>query len=143
MIEPATGWFEIVDIPTFELKEVTIGNDEYIDKSSVRVSQSFNNTWICIYPHPCKVVFDNGFEFKREFTTLLKDFDIKHVLTLVKNLQYHALVEQLHQLILKMIVTKDIDNKVFDYIDPWGETRSYIAWTKRASYHRKIMATPG
>ena len=32
MIDPATVWFEIVDIPKFDLKEVTIGNDEYIDK---------------------------------------------------------------------------------------------------------------
>ena len=34
----ATGWFEIVNIPTFDLKEVTIGNGEYIDKSSARVA---------------------------------------------------------------------------------------------------------
>ena len=32
MIDPDTGWFEIFEIPTFDLEEVTIGNDEYIDK---------------------------------------------------------------------------------------------------------------
>ena len=32
IIDLATGWFEIVEIRTFDLKEVTIGNDEYIDK---------------------------------------------------------------------------------------------------------------
>ena len=42
-----------------------------------------------------------------------------------------------------MLVTKDIDNKVFDYIDPWGETISYIAWEIRASYHLTIMTTTG
>ena len=42
-----------------------------------------------------------------------------------------------------MLVTKDLDNKVFDYIDPWGETLSYQAWTERASYHCTIIATPG
>ena len=52
MIDPATGWFEIVDIPMFDLKEVTLGNDEYIDKSYARVSQLFNNTGICIYLRP-------------------------------------------------------------------------------------------
>ena len=25
-----------------------------------------------------------------------------------------------------MLVTKDLDNKVFDYIDTWGETLEYI-----------------
>ena len=44
MIEPETGWFEIVEIPTFNLDEVTAGNDEYIDKSSTRVRHIFNNT---------------------------------------------------------------------------------------------------
>ena len=42
-----------------------------------------------------------------------------------------------------MLVTKDLDNKVFDYIDQWDETLSSIEWAVRASYHRTIMATPG
>ena len=46
MIEPATGWFKIFDIPMFEIEELVLYNDEYIDKSSGRVSQLFNNTWI-------------------------------------------------------------------------------------------------
>ena len=47
MIDPATGLFDISEIPTYDLEEVTIGNDEYIDKSSARVSQLFNNKWLC------------------------------------------------------------------------------------------------
>ena len=31
-INPATRWFEIVNIPTYNLNEVTSGNYEYIDK---------------------------------------------------------------------------------------------------------------
>ena len=42
-----------------------------------------------------------------------------------------------------MLVNKDLDNKVFDHIGPWGETLAYIAWAIRASYHRTIMDTPG
>ena len=93
MIDPATGWFDIVEILTFDLDEVTAGNDEYIDKSSDRVSQLFNNTWLCRYLRPRKVVFDNGSEFKQDFTPLLKDFDIKLVLTSVKNPQANDMVE--------------------------------------------------
>ena len=73
-----------------------------------------NNTWICIYPRPRKVVFDNGSEFKRDFTPFLKDFDIKPVLTSVKNPQADAPVERVHQIILNMFFTKYLDNKVFD-----------------------------
>ena len=49
----------------------------------------------------------------------------------------------MHKLILNMPVTKDLDNKVFDYIYPWGKNLEYIAWAIRAYYHRTIMATPG
>ena len=52
-------------------------------------------------------------------------------------------MEWAHQVILNILVTKDLDNKVFDHIDPSDETLTYIAWTIRASYHRNIMATPG
>ena len=74
---------------------------------------------------------------------MLKEFYIKPVLTLVKNFQANAPVERVHQVILNMLVTKDLDNKVFEYIDPWGETLSSTAWAIRASYHFTIMATPG
>ena len=62
---------------------------------------------------------------------------------MVKNPKSNAPVERVHQLILNMLDTKDIDNKVFDYIDLWGETLAYIAWAIRDSYHRTRMATPG
>ena len=42
-----------------------------------------------------------------------------------------------------MLVTKDIDKKVFDHIDPWGKTLTYIVRVIRSSYHCNIMATPG
>ena len=44
MLNPDTGWFETFEIPMLELSEVTAGNDEYIDKSYVRVIQLLNNT---------------------------------------------------------------------------------------------------
>ena len=87
----------------------------------------FNKTWLCRYPHPRKVVFDNGSEFKRDFAHFLKDFDIKSVLISVNNSQANSLVERVHQVILNMLVIKYLDNKVFDKIDPWVETLEYVA----------------
>ena len=69
-------------------------------------------------------------------------FDIKPILTSIKNPQYNALVERVYQVILNMLVTKSFDNMVFDHIYPWGETLASIAWEIRASYHLTIMATP-
>ena len=92
MIDPTTGWLKTTKILTYDLDEVTGGNDEYIDKSSVRVSQLFNNTRLIRYPRPHKFVFDNISDFKRDFTPLLKDFYIKPALTTIKKPQANALV---------------------------------------------------
>ena len=63
-IDYATGWFEFLKILTYALDEVMGCNDEYIDKSSARISQLFNNTWLIRQPRQHKVVFDNVLEFK-------------------------------------------------------------------------------
>ena len=88
-------------------------------------------------------MFDNGSEFKQYFTPLLKYFDIKPVLMTIKNPQANSPLEGDNQVILHMIVTKDLAKKVFDYIDPLGETLKYMEWAIMASYHRTFKATPG
>ena len=88
-------------------------------------------------------MFVNSSEFKLYFTPLLKEFNIKPILNSVNNIQDNAPVERVHQVKLNILITKDPDIKVFDYIYPWGETLASIAWTIRYSYHRIIMATPG
>ena len=98
----------------------------------------FNNTWLCRYLRLQKVVFDNRSEFKWDFTPLLKDFGIKLVLTTIENPQGNAPAEQVYQVILNILVTKDISRKVFNYIDTGGETLAYKAWEIRAFYHCTI-----
>ena len=51
MIDPATGWFEIAEVPSN-------------DVVSARISQIFNNTWLSRYPQPAIVVYDHGSEFE-------------------------------------------------------------------------------
>ena len=41
-----------------------------------------------------------------------------------------------------MLVTKDLDNKLFGYIYTWGETLAYMACAIRASYHRTFGSKP-
>ena len=126
----------------YDLNEVICGNDWYIYNSSVRVSQLFNNKCQSRYLHPCIFLFDKEHELKKDFTHLLKDFDIKPVLTTIKTPQANAPVEQVHKVIINMLVTKYLSHKWFDFIYPWGETLEYISWVIRDSYHRTIQYTP-
>jgi hypothetical protein len=86
-IDQATGWFEIVvEVPTYDSSdEVKAGNKEYIDKTSARISQVFNNFWLSRYPWPVEVVYNNSSEFKKDFQPLIKNFNIKPKCTTVEN----------------------------------------------------------
>ena len=52
-------------------------------------------------------------------------------------------MDKIHQIILNILVTKDLDEKFFEHVDPWDETLASIVWAIRASYDRTKMATPG
>ena len=120
IIYPATGWFEIVEAPWLYLTEVARVNNEYREKLSSSVRHLFDKTFLWRYSRLCKVLFDNGSKFKREYTPLLKEFTITIICISIKNPQSNAQVEQIHQGIYIMIFTKYLDIKCYDYIDSWG-----------------------
>ena len=63
MINPATGWFKLSEVPCFDLNEVAIVNNEPLEKYSERLSQLFNQKWLYRCPGPHKFLFYNGSEF--------------------------------------------------------------------------------
>ena len=93
-------------------------------------------------PMPTWSHFYKWSDLKRYFVPLLKYFSIKPVCTTVKNLQANAPVERVHQVIYNMLVTKDLNNKVFDYIEPWGKILESITWVIRGYYNCTINTTP-
>ena len=42
MVDPATGWFEIIEVPYYHMNEVKDNVDNYIDKSSARIIRLFD-----------------------------------------------------------------------------------------------------
>ena len=126
-VDPATGWFEIAEIP---------------DKTSARISQIFNSTWLARYPRPRKVIFDNGNEFKKDVLPLLKDFSIKPTPTTIKNPQANAILERVHQVLGDMLRTKNLQQYDFDALDPWNDILASIAWAIRSTHHSTLKASP-
>jgi hypothetical protein len=143
MLDPVTGWFEIVEVPNFIVEDVQKKLiSQHIDKSSARISRLFDQTWLSRYPRPKQVVFDNGSEFKKDFVPLLKDWSIKPKCTTIKNPQSNSPVERIHQVLRHMFLTKNMKEQILDYIDPFGDILASIAWAVRASYNSTTDATP-
>ncbi len=71
MIDPASSWFEIAELPTVkQLRPHTVNgkelliDDEIFDKTSERIAKLVNKTWLCRYPQCRYMMYDNGSELK-------------------------------------------------------------------------------
>jgi hypothetical protein len=98
MIDPATSWFMIVELPT--ITKLTVPNTgkgkkatcidytkvaDTFDKTSAKTSNLVYKTCFSRYPHCQNLMYDNGSEFKLHFHALCETYGIKCKLTSVKN----------------------------------------------------------
>ena len=153
MIDPATGWFEVCELPTVTVfreyrekmksGESVFVEDEILDKTSASISQIFNKTWLCRYPRPVEVVFDNGSEFKKDFKELLKSYSIKRKPTTIKNPQANAILERVHGVIADMMRTSDLNRQETITEGLIDEFLTNAAWAIRSTHHTVLQASPG
>jgi len=158
MIDPATSWFEVVELPVVQYAQTTpirgkgkstvtsdYTNDKqaYFDKSSSQISQLVYNTWLCRYPRCQQIIYDNGSEFKLHFAALCDSYGIKRKPTSVKNPQANAILERVHQVLMNMLRTAELD--MADSVDP-KDISTFLndaAWAIRSTYHTVLKASPG
>ena len=129
MIDPATGWFEIKQVPGTKRADV--------------VANIIEQTWLNRYPWPQKVVLDRGTEFMAEFSKMIQDdYGIKKKTITKRNPQANAIVERVHQTIGNMIRTFQIQGKDnLDEKDPWNGILTAAAFAVRATLHTTTKAT--
>ncbi len=124
MINPATSWFKIVELPTVAQettvppaskgKKVTFVKntkvaEPYFDKSSAQISDLVYKTWFSRYPRCCYKIYNNGSEFKLHFQSLCNTYGIKCKPTSVKNPQGNAILERIHGVLGNMSRTSELD----------------------------------
>ena len=128
MINPATGWFEIAQIP---------------DKRADTVANKLETTWLVRYPWPQNVIHDRGSEFMAELHDMLQnDYGCAVNRTTTRNPQANAIVERVHQTIGNMIRTFFVDDVDLDEKDPYTGILSAVAFATRATIHTTLNATP-
>jgi hypothetical protein len=116
MIDPASSWFEKVELPLVKRLTTTMVNGKetvskglIFDKSSNQIARLVNKIWLCRYPQCHYLVYDNGSEFKLHFETLCNSYGIKRKPTTIKNPQVNAICEHIHSVLGTMMRTSEID----------------------------------
>ena len=150
MIDPASSWFEIVELPVVDLSTTgrsahdnTKTKDAYFDKSSAMISNLVNKTWFSRYPHCQHIIYDNGSELKLHFEALCDSYGIQRKPTSVKNPQANAILERVHQVLMSMLRTAEID--MANSVAP-SDVDAFLtnaAWAIRSTYHTVLKASPG
>jgi hypothetical protein len=150
MIDPATSWFEVVELPLVRtLKSVTVNGKEssivedFFDKTSDHIAWIVNKMWLSRYPRWCYIIYDNGSEFKLNFEHLCVTYSIKHKPTMIKSLQSNAILERLHQVLAQMLRTSELamaKTITPDEVDVFLDT---AAWAILSTYHTVLIASPG
>ncbi len=104
MINPASSWFEIVELPLVIWQSTTmvkgkekVSKELIFDKSSNQKARLVNKIWLCRYPQCRYLIYHNGSEFKLHFETLCDSYGKKRKPTTIKNPQANAICERIHK----------------------------------------------
>ena len=129
MIDPATGWFEIKEVPGTKRADI--------------VANVVEQAWLNRYPWPQEVILDRGTEFMAEFSAMIQnDYGVKKKPITKRNPQANAIVERVHQTIGNMLRTFSVhSNNDLDESDPWSGILTAIAFAVRATVHTTTQAT--
>lgn len=126
MIDPATGWLEIKEIP---------------NKEASTIAETVEQVWLTRYPKPQVLNFDRGTEFMAEFAEMItNDYGIVRKGSTVRNPQSNAIIERVHQTIGNILRT--FPRELLDRDNPWGGILAATMFATRATYHTTMQATP-
>ena len=128
MIDPVTGWFKIKAI---------------MKPDAATVMDAFYDAWLCRYPRPEQVGFDNGSEFKDVFSATCKNNGIKEKHSTSHNPQSNGVIERIHQVVGNSLRTFQLESQNLADEDPWTPYLASVAWAIRSTYHTVLNATPG
>lgn len=130
MIDPATGWFEIVTVT---------------DRESATIANAFEQAWLSKYPWPQEVVMDRGTEFMGLLKTMLReDYGVTRKVITTRNPQANAMVERAHKTLHEMVRTVQVKDKrdLPNVLDQWAGVLSSVGFAMRSTVHTTNRATP-
>jgi len=120
-----------------------VETSETFDKASQQIARLVNSSWFSGYPCCKEIIYDNGCEFKLHFRNLCDTYGLKRKPTTSNNPQENAILERVHQVIMGMLRTAEIDmtntiseKDVSNFLDD-------ASWAVRTTHHTVLKALPG
>jgi len=97
MVDPATGFFEIVEIG---------------QKTADVIANWLELHWLTRYPWPTEITMDKGKEFAREVSATLKnEHGVNEKIVTSRNPQANSMIERCHKTLHNMIRSAQIEDK--------------------------------
>jgi len=129
MIDPATGFFDIVDIG---------------QKTADVIANWLEIHWLSRYPWPMEITMDKGSEFAAEVRdTLKKEYGFVRKIITSRNPQSNSIIEQCHKTLHNMIRSAQITDK--RDLDEFFGFQGVLAACRKAmnsTVHTTSRATP-
>ena len=115
----------------------------YFDKTSATVGRLVNKTWFSRYPHSQYIIYNNGSDFKLHFKTLCESYGLKRKPNSVRNPQANAILERVHQTIMAMLRTAELDMTDAVSESDIADFLTNAAWAVCSTYHTVLKTSPG
>ena len=117
------------------------------EKSAFYIAKKVDSAWLCRYPRPDSIIFDNGGEFTgREFQELLCSYGIERLPTTVLNPQSNGIKERMHLTMADMLRTMNFEIDTEDKKMWRAEVQAAlqaVAWAIRTTVSAGTKHAPG
>ena len=146
MINPETGWFEMVELPTMIVEKHTekiIKTSEIFDKTAKQTARLVNPSLFSRYSYPRFTIYDNGSKFKLSSQHLCDSYGIKRNPTRIKNPQENSILEHVHQIIMTMCCIAELDMHDTKLPEDVINFLAKTSWAICSNYHTALKASPG
>jgi hypothetical protein len=155
IINPATSWFEIVELPTVRVTVPKGGKGKkatcldytkdasIFDRTSAQISNQVYKSWFSRYPCCRYMICDNGNQIKLNFRALCKTYGVKHKPTSIKNPQANAILEHIHTVFTSMLCTAELNMAKSVKASDIDIFLADAAWTVLSTHHTVLKASPG
>jgi hypothetical protein len=155
MIDPATSWFDIVELPTVRMTVPKGGKGkkatcldytidaEIFNKTSTQISNLVYKCWFSRYPCCTYMIYNSVSEFKLHFRALCKTYGIKRKPTSIKNPTANAILEHIHAVFTNMLRTAKLNMAKSVNASDINIFLLDAAWAICSTHHRVLKASPG